>query len=170
MKLSQFLIEKKIKFVDGKIEVIDKKLEGEVIFYELNKERIELINNEVVQKLKNDDTDESASYKIFSYLVNIENDVDLQTFVKMINVPPCNEFAVVVDEFIKSYNNLFDKAQTFDSIKKNTDELNKKIPKKEETDEEKIVRLTKDMNEKKDLKKKRIIFKELSELYAKIGE
>jgi len=128
MKLSDFLQEKKIVFGGELPHVISPSLDGEVIFYNLDTERIKFINENIIQKLNEGETKESVTYKMFPHLVDIEADVTLEKFVEMLNNPPNNEFANVVNELYDAMENLFNRAATVSEIHKKNEEMLKRMP------------------------------------------
>ena len=130
MKLSDFLKQKKIVFGEEFPQIINPTLNGEVVFYNLDNDRIKLINEEVIQKLNKNDTDDIIAYKMFSYLTDVENDVDIKTFVDMMDNAPNNEFALLVEEFMKLFNDFFARIETKRRTEKAMEELKTKLPEK----------------------------------------
>lgn len=128
MKLSDFLQEKKIVFGGELPHVVSPALDGEVVFYNLDSERIKFINENIIQKLKEGATKEEVTYKMFPHLANIEADVTLDQFVAMLDNPPNNEFACVVNELYDAMENLFNRAETVSKIHKKNEEMLKRMP------------------------------------------
>lgn len=170
MKLSDFLKTKKIVFKNGKVESVSSITDGDIEFYELNGQRLIDIKENVVDKITEGYSEVKFIYEILPYICNIEVDVDLETFKKMTESPSV-EFTYVIESIIDVVNNIFDLADRTNELTNKIDEIKEKRPElfiKEETIEEKIIRLTKEMNEEKDSKKKKTIFLELAKLYEEV--
>jgi len=142
MKLSNFLIEKKIIFDGGEIpKITSPSLEGEITIHNLTKDRIELMNKEVIQKFKGKESDEMLTYKLFPYITDLEVDVSFEVFQDMLSLPPSNAFAVLLDAVIDSMNDLFKKAETVTNSNNKAKEMMKNemaVPKEKTKEEIKI--------------------------------
>lgn len=169
MKLSDFLQETKIVIKNGKAEVIKPNLNGEIRFYGLDKDRVELIQKEVFPNLDDSDNKEIVSYKLFSYLVNVENDVDLNTFIKMITTPPNTPFAILIDNLFDYMDDLFEKGEVLSKTSEKVEKLKTKLPEQPKTKQEIKNELMKELstlmeNTPKNKKRRKEIFIELAEL------
>lgn len=170
MKLSDFLKTKKIIFKNGKVETVSNITEGDIEFYELDAQKLTDIKENIVDKITEEYSEEIFLYQILPYICNIEVDIDFETFKKMTESPSV-EFTYVIESIIDVVNNIFDLADRTNELTNKIDEIKEKRPElfiKEETIEEKIIRLTKEMNEEKDSKKKKTIFLELVKLYEEV--
>lgn len=170
MKLSDFLKTKKIIFKNGKVETVSNITDGDIEFYELDAQKLTDIKENIVDKITEEYSEEIFLYQILPYICNIEVDIDFETFKKMTESPSV-EFTYVIESIIDVVNNIFDLADRTNELTNKIEEIKEKRPEiftKEETIEEKIIRLTKEMNEEKDSKKKKTIFLELVKLYEEV--
>lgn len=174
MKLSQFKVSKKITFINGVATIEDNNINGEIEFYNLDKDRAIQIQNEVFPKLgkDKDEANDKLMYLIFPFMTNIEVDIKEEEFTKMVHSPSL-AFSTILDILVETINETFDiaekNAKTEDKIKSIQNE-HPEVFEKKETLEEKISRLDKELDLEKDFKKKRILFLELSKLHEELGE
>lgn len=170
MKLSDFLKTKKIIFRNGKVESVSSITDGDIEFYELDAQKLTDIKENIIDKISEGYSEEIFLYQILPYICNIEVDIDFETFKKMTESPSV-EFTYVLESVIDIINNIFELADRTNELTSKVESIKEKRPEifiKEETTEEKIVRLTKEMNEEKDSKKKKAIFLELAKLYEEV--
>lgn len=170
MKLSDFLKTKKIIFKNGKVETVSNITDGDIEFYELDAQKLTDIKENIVDKITEEYSEEIFLYQILPYICNIEVDIDFETFKKMTESPSV-EFTYVLESVIDIVNNIFELADRTNTLTSKVDEIKEKRPElfiKEETIEEKITRLTKEMNEEKDSKKKKWLLLELAKLYEEV--
>ncbi len=170
MKLSDFLKTKKIVFKNGKVESVSSITDGDIEFYELDAQKLTDIKENIVDKITEEYSEEIFLYQILPYICNIEVDIDFETFKKMTESPSV-EFTYVLESVIDIVNNIFELADRTNELTSKVDEIKEKRPElfiKEETIEEKITRLTKEMNEEKDSKKKKWLLLELAKLYEEV--
>lgn len=170
MKLSDFLKTKKIIFRNGKVESVSSITDGDIEFYELDAQKLTDIKENIVDKITEEYSEEIFLYQILPYICNIEVDVDLETFKKMTESPSV-EFTYVIESIIDVVNNIFDLADRTNELTNKIEEIKEKRPEiftKEETIEEKIIRLTEEMNKEEDIDKKKEIFRELAKLYEEV--
>jgi len=174
MKLSQFKVSKKVTFVNGVANIEDNNINGEVEFYNLDKDRAIQIQNEVFPKLgdNKEKANDKLMYLIFPFLTNIEVDVNEEVFTKMVHSPSLS-FSSILDVLVETINEIFDiaekNAKTENKINKIA-ENHPEILQKKETLEDKIFRLDKELDLEKDFKKKKVLFLELSKLHEELGE
>lgn len=172
MKLSQFKVSKKVTFVNGVAMIEDNNINGEIEFYNIDRDRAIQIQNEVFPKLGKDKKDDQFAYLVFPFLTNIEVDIELDEFIKMVNSPSL-AFSSILEILVETINETFDIVEKNAKIENKINIITEKHPEafvKEETVEEKIARLDIELGEEKDIKKKRIIFNEISNLYKELGE
>lgn len=170
MKLSDFLKTKKIIFKNGKVETVSNITDGDIEFYKLDAQKLTDIKENIVDKITEEYSEEIFLYQILPYICNIEVDIDFETFKKMTESPSV-EFTYVLESVIDIVNNIFELADRTNTLTSKVDEIKEKRPElfiKEETIEEKITRLTKEMNEEKDTKKKKWLLLELAKLYEEV--
>lgn len=170
MKLSSFLQTKKVIFRNGKVETVSNILDGDVDFFDLGAEKLNKIKEDIIDKMGQDYTEERFLYDILPYICNIELDVDFETFRRMVNSPSV-EFTYIMESVIEIINNILDLADRSAVLSDKIDDIKNRRPElfvKEETLEEKIIRLTKEMNEEKDTKKKKTLLLELAKLYEEV--
>jgi hypothetical protein len=166
MKLSQFGVNKKIRFNNGEVEVITNELNGEINFYNLTYDRIEAINNNVVQKLTGKEKEEELTYKIIPYVCDLEIDESLDYFINLTKVPPL-AFTYFIESIVDIVNNLFDASERLPGLESKTEKLNSRIPVLEETKEQKLERLYNELsNVGNDKERRKALFREISELEA----
>jgi hypothetical protein len=173
LKLSEIekVIQKKIEIRDGVPQWVTHKLDGDIFFYDpTEKELAKEINEEVIQKLKGNETEEQISFLLLPYITNVENDISFERFIKLMNSK--NPIVLMLQEGVISIiKEIFDYAEHMEEFNSENKDLLNKIeamkPQKESI-EDKIIRLTKDMEEEPDTKKKKQIFLELAKLYEKV--
>lgn len=170
MKLSDFLKTKKIIFRNGKVESVSSITDGDIEFYELDAQKLTDIKENIIDKISEGYSEEIFLYQILPYICNIEVDIDFETFRKMTESPSV-EFTYVLESVIDIVNNIFELADRTNTLTSKVESIKEKRPEifiKEETIEEKITRLTKEMNEEKDTKKKKWLLLELAKLYEEV--
>lgn len=170
MKLSDFLKTKKIIFRNGKVESVSSITDGDIEFYELDAQKLTDIKENIIDKISEGYSEEIFLYQILPYICNIEVDIDFETFRKMTESPSV-EFTYVLESVIDIVNNIFELADRTNTLISKVESIKEKRPEifiKEETIEEKITRLTKEMNEEKDTKKKKWLLLELAKLYEEV--
>jgi hypothetical protein len=162
LKLSDIekVVQRKIIIVDGKPQWVRHSLNGELIFNELTDDLIAELNNEVIQGLVGGETEEEVAFLMLPYLVNVENDIPLDRFRKLMESK--NAIILMLFEGImESIEEIFN----YSKVRERSEELKSKLPQvPEETIEDKIERLTKALTEEKDTKKKKGILIELTKL------
>lgn len=172
MKLSQFRINKTLRFYDGKIEIITNDM-SEIQFYNLTYDVLERINANVIQKLKGGETDEMLMYQIIPYICNCEVDISLEEFVTLAKVPPV-ELSYFLEAVVDAINNLFDSSEKLETVKKKINILNGKMPELQEqikeTPQQEYDKLMKLLPTIKDKEEKKFVFRRLAELNNLIGE
>lgn len=171
MKLSDFLQPKKLSYIGDELILENPYIDyGSIEFYELTLDKLAKIEKAVVKKIKTDDDVVKFLFDIWEHVTNIEKDITYTKFKKMIEFPDV-DFMPICKSVIKIINNLFKLVNEQENIKKESELVQQKYPDlfpKQETLEEKIVRLNKEMDEEKDFKKKKAIFEELSKLYEQL--
>lgn len=170
MKLSDFLKVKKLSFVGGRVEVQNSMTDGDIDFYDLTTDRLVKIKDEVFDKLNTEYTEERFMYDILPYICNVERDLELDQFMKLMAAPSV-EFTYFQENLIDVVNKVLDLGDRMVVLSDKVAEMKNKKPEifiKEETVEEKIVRLTNEMDTEKDTKKKRDILLELAKLYEEV--
>jgi len=169
MKLSQFEMGKKIIFKNGVPQTLDNQLNGEVQFYELTKDKLVEIKEKIIDKLSDGYTEERFVYEIISYISDLEVDISEKEFNKLIKSPTL-QFSYIYESIVDIINNLFELANRTTVLNDKVNKINSMIPKLEETLEQKIDRLDKELDLEKDFKRKKILFLELSKLHEDLGE
>lgn len=172
MKLSQFKVSKKVTFINGVAITEDNNINGEIEFYNLDRDRAIQIQKEVFPQLGEGKNDDKFAYLVFPFLTNIEVDVDLEEFIQMVNSPSL-AFSSVLEILVETINETFNTLEQNSRLGEKINTVTEKHPeifKKEETIEEKILRLDKELDMEKDFKKKRMLFNELSKLHEELGE
>lgn len=111
MKLSQFKglnIKKRLQFVNGELKetFVGEQIDGDIDFYVLDIEKLEVINNEVVSKLEDSDSTDLMMYKIIPYITNVECDVTFEEFMLMMK-SPSKAFMAFAGEIVASINEMF---------------------------------------------------------------
>ena len=172
MKLSQFKVSKKVTFVNGVALIDENNINGEIEFYNLDKDRAIQIQNEVFPQLGEDKNDDKFAYLVFPFLTNIEVDIELDEFIKMVNSPSL-AFSSILEILVETINETFDIVEKNAKLESKINTITEKHPEvfeRKETIEEKITRLDNELNIETDFKKKRILFNELSNLHAELGD
>lgn len=165
IKFSELEVKKQIKIVEGKAELVESKINGEINIKPFTQELIKQVNDEVMQKLNGNETDQEIAYKLFPYLMDIEMDVNYEKFIEIIEQP--NEIIALIYETLM---NIFE--QLINLVKKNTEineKANKLMEQLPENDlikikEEQLNKLYNALNQAKTLEEKNKIFDEISKL------
>jgi len=147
-----------------------KRFDGEFEFYALNKERFTNIQDGI-NKLSNETDDLQVSYILLPYICSINVDESLDKFLEMNEIVPCSEFIDFMLALTDYMRGLFEQIDKMKIMKEKVDSLKQEYPlmtQKVETVEEKIIRLSKDMDNEKDTKKKRVILLQLAKLYEEV--
>lgn len=138
-------------------------------FYTLNNDRMIKISK-AMSKLDENADDVEVAYTLLPYICSINVDVSLEKFQEMSEVSPCTEFTtflILLTEYIRD---LLKQVEKMQEMNNKTNKLVEDYPmlKKQETVEEKITRLTKEMNKEENIKKKREMLLELAKLYEEV--
>ena len=141
LKLSNFLQTRKIIFTENGVEYIEPKIEGEIIPYILDDERIKMIMNEVPEK---DNKGDKFMYKLLPLIMSVENDITFEEYIGLISVPR-NGFENLLDLTTSLMSELFERV-------KNLGKLDEKINsiKGKHEDLFKLIELEEIVEEKKD--------------------
>lgn len=131
MKLSQFKgtdVRKKLQFINGESKevLVDEQVNGDINFYSLNIEKLEVINNEVVNKLNDGDSSELLMYKIIPYITDVECDLTFDEFMLMMN-NPSKAFTSFAQEIVASINEMFSTVGDITKILETSTELSNAI-------------------------------------------
>lgn len=169
MNLSDFLKTKQLVFNNGKVEVINNLSFGEIEFYELTADKINEIKTGVIEKLNDNYDKELFLFDILPFICSVNRDITFEQFKKLVSAPSV-QFTYFLESIIDIVNNLFDLAERAGVLNNKVNDLKARQPEllREETLEEKIIRLTKEMNDEKDSKKKKVLLLQLAELYEKV--
>jgi len=148
-----------------------KRFDDDFEFYSLNKDRFNKIQKGI-NELKSDSDDLEVSYTLLPYICSINVDEPIDKFIEMNEIVPCSEFIdfmIALTDYIRG---LFEQIDKMKGMKDKMDKMKEDYPlmiqEKVETTEEKIIRLTEDMNNEKDAKLKRPLLLELAKLYEEI--
>lgn len=168
INLSDFNKNIKVDLETGEKE---KRFSGDFEFYTLNKERFEIIKKGI-DKLKDASDDIEVSYILLPYICSINVDESLDKFAEMNEISPCSEFTefmIALTEYMKE---LLKQVEKITEMNSKVNNLIEQYPmlQKQETIEEKIVRLTKEMSKESNPQKRKVIFLELSNLYAEVDK
>lgn len=170
MKLSDFLKTKKVVFENGEVKIINNLIDGDIEFYNLNTDTLITIKENIIDKMNETYTQERCLYDIIPYVCNIERDIELDVFINMLKSPTV-QFSYISESLIEITNNIFTLAKRTNDLIDKVENMKNTIPElfiKEETIEEKIERVTKEMNEEKDTKKKKVLLLQLAKLYEEV--
>lgn len=131
MKLSQFKgtnIRKKLQFINGELQevIASEQINGDINFYSLDIDKLEVINNEVIGKLDESDSSELLMYKIIPYITDVECDVTFDEFMMMIK-SPSNSFMAFSQEIITSINEMFSTIGELSKVIETSTELSNAI-------------------------------------------
>jgi hypothetical protein len=145
MKLSDFKqkpFSKKLSFVDGVMSVVEEKsaLNGEVIFYELDADRINSIYEGVVKNNVEQITNDEFIFVLIPYICDIEVDVNKDEYKKMLDNPNA-DLLNLISLLMDSLKDVLSILDSFGSITNNIDDMKSKLGVEEETKEEKLERL-----------------------------
>jgi hypothetical protein len=173
MKLSDFLEPLKLIYVGDELVLQNPFIDYSTVeFYELTADNLTKIHKNVINKTKAEDDYAKFLFDIWEYVCSIEKDITYAKFKKLAE-SPTSDFMVIYKSIVKIINKLFNLAKEQGEITKEAGILQQKYPDffpKEETLEERILRLTKELDNEKDFTKKKPIFEELNLLYKKLEE
>lgn len=170
MKLSQFkgFGAKKIKFVNGDV-VIEQNamLNGEIDFYNLDVDRLRLMQAEVLSKASLF-SDNEVMYKLLPYLCDLDVDITFEEFEEMVN-HPSKEFTVLFNQLVGVLTSFIQTVDTLQDINDKVDYVSSKFNfEKEslptETKEEKLERLYNELSASTDKAKRKELFREISSI------
>lgn len=167
IKLSDFNKPIKVNLETGEKH---KRFNGDFEFYTLDKQRFLKIQ-EGINKLKNTSDDLEVSYTLLPYICSIEVDETLDKFIEMNEYSPCPEFTDFIIALTEYIRNLLKQIEKIKEMNNKVNSLIEEYPmlqQRPETTEEKIIRLTKEMDLEKDTKRKREILLELAKLYEEV--
>jgi hypothetical protein len=108
MKLSQFKgsnIRKKFQFVNGELQdtFVGEQISGDINFYALDIDMLETINNKVISKMDDKDSNELLMFKIIPYITDVECDITYDEFEAMMK-SPSKAFMAFAGEIVASIN------------------------------------------------------------------
>ncbi|WMJ81250.1 hypothetical protein RBU49_03060 [Clostridium sp. MB40-C1] len=170
IKISMFRPVLKLRFIDGIFNRISETLEGkEVEFYRIGQDVIDKVKNIKAENMSN----EEFLYNMIPNISNIEMDIDLKEFSKMVKVPT-SEFAQLINnvmdilvDVLRSGQEIINLEQKMKAI---TEKHGIKLP-QEPTKDEKLQALYDELTECKDDKEKRKeILKQITSLEVEDNE
>lgn len=166
IKISMFRPVIKLKFLNGIFNKVSENLEGkEVEFYRIGQETIDKVKEIKAENM----TNEEFLYNMIPSISNIEMDIDLEEFSKMVKVPT-SEFAQLINnvmdvlvDVLKSGQEIINLEEKINTI---AEENNIEIPQEPvKTKEEQLQELYNELTEYKDDKEKRKeILKQITDL------
>jgi hypothetical protein len=128
MLLSEFKINNKIKFNNGEVNIEFNNLDGkEVKFKTLNIELLKKMNDEILSKINGADINETL-YLILPYLTDLEIDISLEEFEKMVQLPS-KEFVQLCEALIDEISLLIDTSKQIMKLNKKSEDIMKKLSK-----------------------------------------
>lgn len=126
MKFSDFKVNKKIIFEQEDVIIRNgEDMAGEIIFYELDFDKLVEINEKVIQHLV-DENDEKILFMLIPYLTNVEMDVKYEEFHNMVKIPT-TKLMIFIDEIVNSIDELYDRGNKLVDFYKKNEEVNKKM-------------------------------------------
>jgi hypothetical protein len=175
MKLSQFKVNKTLRFGNGVTEVLENEINGEVQFYNLTYDVIEKLNNEVIQKLDGSETDNVFVYKVLPFICNVEVDLTQDEFLNLCKVPGSSEFTFFLEAIIDVVNSLFDSTERLSVLQEKAEVMNNKLPEFQsrvnvETPQQEFDRLMGELPKVNDKQERIKMFARMNELQQLLGE
>lgn len=169
---------RKLSFVEGEAvsQGLDTVLNGDLIFYELGKEKVEEITKKLDGKEK---SDEDVIFELIPLLSDIEVDVTFDEFKAML-VEPSKEFAMFLSNIISMIKDLFELVEEVAKMQNNSQTITNGIAKLStieteiedvviETKEEKLERLYEELSvAREDVLKRNEILKEIMSLQSEM--
>lgn len=153
LKLSNFLQTRKIIFTKNGVEYMEPKIEGEIIPFVLDDERIKMIMKEIPEE---DNKGDKFMYKLLPLIMSVENDIEFEEFVGLVATPR-NGFENILNLATSLVTDLFERVENMgrlddkiNSIKGKHEDLFKLIELEELVEEKK-----EDIVQKTKVKKKR---------------
>ncbi|MCD3329281.1 hypothetical protein [Clostridium botulinum] len=167
IKFSELEIKKQIKIIDGKAELVESKINGEIRIKPFTQDLISQINESIIQKLKGNETDQELAYKLFPYLLEIEMDVDYEKFLEIIGQP--NEIInLIYETLMDSFAKIIDLTKQASKVNDKANELLKQIPQDIAVNKEvELDKLYNELNQAKTTNEKNKIFDEIVKLKSK---
>jgi hypothetical protein len=133
MLFSQFKINKKLTFSNGKAKVNNNNLQDEEInFKELNFQLLKFIQESVLSDVTDETTDNEILFKILPHLTDIQMDVTFQEFNEMMLLPSkelCQLCDVIIDEINLIIDTVKNISELSEKSKKVTKKINRAMPK-----------------------------------------
>ncbi|MCD3321818.1 hypothetical protein G8V07_15240 [Clostridium botulinum D/C] len=167
IKFSELEIKKQIKIIEGKAELVESKINGEIRVKSFTQDLISQINASIIQKLKGDETDQELAYKLFPYLLEIEMDVDYEKFLEIIEQP--NEIInLIYETLMDSFAKIIDLTKQASKVNDKANELLKQIPQDIAVNKEvELNKLYNELNQAKTTNEKNKIFDKIVKLKSK---
>lgn len=164
MNFSDLRVKKKIEIIDGVATLVEEKINGEINLKNINLKLVKEINENVVQKLTGNESDEEVAYLIFPYLTDIHMDVTLEEFLEIMT-EPSDVLILIQESIMDTFNNLLDLSEKITALSQKSSKLKERLPEVQtETVEEKLNKLYDELSQEKDSKKRDKIFNEITRL------
>lgn len=167
MKLSSFKsngVSKILSFKDGEVTSdSNKKINGDIEFYELGIEKLIDINEKVVSKINPNIEDERFAFMLLPEICNVEIDITYEQFAEMIETPS-RQFVKFMELALNAIADIFDTADSVKNINEYVDKMSKlevETP-RELTKEEKLENLYNELDKATDKETKRELIKQIS--------
>jgi hypothetical protein len=169
-KISEFNKTGKIIFKDGELIKKSAKINGEITLYNLDADRIKLINEEVIQKLSNNVTEEEVAYNLLPYLGSIDIDVSLDEFEALQSNALFRKFITEISVNIsKLFSQIKESDNKLNNAFKENPELEQMIEKKKIKTKDEVIDdlMSKLLETKGDVKKRDSILAEINKVRDK---
>lgn len=169
MLFSELRVKREMKIVNGKAELVENEVNGNIKFTNINTKLAKQINEEVVQKLSNKATDEEIAYKLFPYLTDLTMDVNLNEFLEIMSEP--SELIIILySNLMKIFEDLINLSSKTQELTQRAESLNEKLPSEKEIYRNKLNELYVEFEKEKDTKKRNEIINDIIQIKNKLGD
>lgn len=172
IKISMFRPVIKLRFLNGIFNKVSENLEGkEVEFYRIGQETVDKVKNIKAENM----TNEEFLYNMIPIISNIEMDIDIEEFSKMVKIPT-SEFAQLINNVMDVLADVLKSGQEIINLEEKISTIaeahNIEIPQEPiKTKEEQLQELYDELTECKDDKEKRKeILKRITDLEVNDNE
>lgn len=121
------LTEKRLIIENGKPYWEEHVLSGSINFKSITEEVVKDIKDNVLSKIQGNISDEELAYMVIPHLTDVEDDIDLDRFLKMIKTE--NEVMIVLYEgILDSFSGLIDFSEKALKVKDKAEKIEGKLP------------------------------------------
>ena len=125
MKLSDFLVERQVKFnLDGSFEIVEPVINKSFVLHNLDMD--------MLKRIENIKSDEYFLYEVVDIFTDIEKDIPKEKFQDMMTLPPNDYFCNFIDQMYKlltdTCEKVYKRKEDAKRMQKEVDDLTNKLP------------------------------------------